>query len=644
MILDRIASPDDVKRLSHEEVGQLAVEIRQFLVESVARTGGHLGPNLGVVELTLALHRAFDSPRDVLIWDTGHQSYVHKLLTGRREGFAHLRQANGLSGYPRREESEHDLVENSHASTALSYAAGLAEARRRTGEPGQVVAIVGDGALTGGMAYEALNNIGHEKPDMIIVLNDNGRSYQPTVGGLATHLARLRVSPGYHNLKADVEDTLERVPLGHGLARVISRLKNAAKQLVAPQVVFEDLGLLYSGPVDGHDARELERVFTLARGLKGPVVIHVLTQKGQGYGPAVADEVEQFHSLSGPIDIESGQPTRQAPTMYTSVFAETMCELAAARPEIVAITAAMASPTKLDAFARLYPDRFFDVGIAEQHALTFAAGLAMGGLRPVVALYSTFLQRAFDQLMMDVCLHDLPVVITLDRAGVTGNDGPSHHGVFDLTYARAIPNLTVVAPADENELRHLLFTALTDIHGPALIRFPKSAAFGLDPEPLRSLPVGQWVVDEDPVPGGVLVLGTGRMAAVARDAARRLDKEGVAAASINARFVKPLDPRLADWAARCGLLVTVEDNVRHGGFGAGVAEALAEARVSVPHLLLGIPDRFLAHGNIDEIHAMLGLDAEGVVREVAGEIESGRYSPVSRSTTGAKASMSRTLK
>jgi 1-deoxy-D-xylulose-5-phosphate synthase len=619
MVLERISSPAEIKGLDREELAALAAEIRTFLISSISQTGGHLGPNLGVVELTIALHRVFDSPRDLLVWDTGHQAYVHKILTGRGGGFATLRRRGGLSGYPSRSESEHDVVENSHASTALSYAAGLVESRRRGGNPGRVVAVVGDGALTGGMSYEALNYIGHAQLDMLIVLNDNGRSYQPTVGALHRHLARLRLSPRYRSLKASVQGGLEGIPgIGRRLAAFTRRTKNAAKQLVAPQTLFDVLGLTYAGPIDGHDLEAVESALAAASRLRGPVVVHVVTEKGRGYPPARADEVEQYHSVKA-FDPESGLQ-KPGPLDYTTVFAEALCEIAESRPDVVAITAAMASPTGIDRFARRFPNRFFDVGIAEQHAVTFAAGLAMGGLRPVVALYSTFLQRGFDQLVMDVCLHDLPVVITLDRAGVTGNDGPSHHGVFDLSFTRLVPNLTVMAPADENELRHLLLTALTEVDGPCILRFPKGAVTGAPLEPMRTLPVGEWTAEADVEPGCVLVIGTGRMTGEAFEAARRLRKDDVRAVAVNARFVKPMDERLASWAASASLLVTVEDNVASGGFGSSVAEALAAAGVSTPHLIVAIPDRFLAQGNIDEIHAELGLDAEGITKRVAARL------------------------
>jgi 1-deoxy-D-xylulose-5-phosphate synthase len=618
VVLERVQSPADLKALERAELEALAEEVRAFLVESISRTGGHLGPNLGVVELTIALHRVFDSPKDLVVWDTGHQAYVHKILTGRREGFARLRQRGGLSGYPSRAESAHDVVENSHASTSLSYAAGLVEARRRSGG-GRVVAVIGDGALTGGMAYEALNNIGQSGSDLIIVLNDNGRSYQPTVGAISGHLARLRLWKRYRSLKAGVQGGLKGIPaVGGRLASLTRGAKNAMKQLVAPDTLFEVLGLTYAGPIDGHDFAAVEGALRAASKLRGPVVVHVVTEKGRGYAPAVADEVEQYHSVRT-FDVASGRQ-KQGPLDYTTVFAEALCEIAADRPDIVAITAAMASPTGLDRFAAHYRDRFYDVGIAEQHAVTFAAGLAMGGMRPVVALYSTFLQRAFDQLVTDVALHDLPVVITLDRAGITGNDGPSHHGVFDLSFTRLIPNLVVMSPSDENELRHLLFTALTEVDGPCVLRFPKGAATGAQLEPMRAVRIGEWRAEGEVEPGCVLVIGTGRMSREAFEAARRLRKDDVPAVAVNAPFVKPMDPRLAAWASTASLVVTVEDNLLTGGFGSAVGEALAAAGVTTRRVALGVPDRFVAQAAIDEIHAELGLDAEGIVHAVAATL------------------------
>src|ERR1700704_6019808 len=460
MILENVNSPADLRALSPSELDQLAGEIRTFVVEAVSATGGHLGSNLGAVELTLAVHRVFDSPRDVILWDTGHQAYVHKLVTGRRDGFAQLRQAGGLSGYPSRRESEHDWVENSHASTILSYALGIAEARLRKRVGGHVVAIIGDGALTGGMAYEALNQIAHlQPPNLIIVINDNGRSYAPTVGGLAHHLSSLRVDPRYERVKDEISRLLRDLPLvGSTADQAAYRVKEGLKQLLQPSTIFESLGIKYAGLVDGHDEPALEEVLSRAKKLREPVVVHVVTEKGHGYSPAVDDEIDKLHGVSA-FDPLTGRP-RSTELTYTDVFGEALMTAATKRPEVVAITAAMASSTGLLNFAKEFPDRFFDVGICEQHAVTFAAGLALAGMHPVVCIYSTFMARAFDQTIMDVALHKLPVVFVIDRAGVTGPDGSSHHGVFDLSYLRLIPNLKIAAPADATELCALLETAL----------------------------------------------------------------------------------------------------------------------------------------------------------------------------------------
>ncbi|HVA21019.1 MAG TPA: 1-deoxy-D-xylulose-5-phosphate synthase [Candidatus Micrarchaeia archaeon] len=608
-ILGRIDGPHDCRTLTRAECGQLAQEIRDFLVESVTRTGGHLGPNLGIVELTLALHRVFDSPVDALIFDTGHQAYVHKLLTGRRHRFGGLRQKDGLSGYPSRSESDHDWVENSHASTALSYALGLAQARRRSGTPGQVVAVVGDGSLTGGMAYEALNNIGTLRPDLIVVLNDNGRSYAPTVGGLANHLARLRLDPHYQAAKSGIGDFLSALPgVGDPAHEVARRLKTGVKQLVAPQVFFEDLGLKYSGPIDGHDLGQVERALRLAGRLSGPVVVHVVTEKGRGYPPALADEIDKMHGVSA-LPAQTGAVVSAQPT-YTDVFAECLLAAAADDPSLVAITAAMGSSTGLLEFARRYPDRFYDVGIAEQHAVTFAAGLAMGGAHPVVCIYSTFLQRAFDQVAMDVALHDLPVTFVLDRAGVGGEDGSSAHGAFDLSYLRCVPNLVLATPRDATELGRLLATGLRH-RGPFALRYPKGRAggFAVDLEPVA---IGSWEVVRA---GGsdVCIAAAGKMVAVAEGAATQLGEAGVRATVLNARFVKPLDQRLPDWAGQHRAMVTVEDGTGCGGLGAAVSEALAAAGVVVPVRHVAIPDRFLPHASQAQVLAEAGLTVAAVV-------------------------------
>src|SRR5438128_11901739 len=523
-VLDRIGGPSDLRELSEAELRELAEEIRQFLVSSVSHTGGHLGPNLGVVELTLALHRTFDSPRDRILWDTGHQAYVHKLLTRPREGFARLRKLGGMSGYPNRGESEHDLIENSHASTGLSYAAGMAEARQRRGADGQVVVVVGDGALTGGMAYEALNNIGHRKTPVTIVLNDNGRSYAPTIGGLAQHLAQQLtvLNPSYHRTKNRVDRMLRAVPAGDKAIEAGRRIKEGLKELVSPRTFFEYLGIKYSGPINGHHIEDVERTLRQVSRLRGPHVVHVITTKGRGYGPAEEDEIDHLHGVSA-FDVLTAKPLSRK-MLYTDVFGEALVQEPERDSRLIAITAAMGSSAGLGPFAERFPDRFFDVGIAEQHAVTFAAGLAMAGMRPVVVIYSTFLQRALDQVMMDVCLHRLPVTFVLDRAGITGDDGPSHHGIFDLTFLRAMPGLTLAAASNPQELRDLVHTAIAgDV--PFAIRFPKGAvgvSADAEPQPPRILPVGEWEVLRQG--GAALLVATGKLVLVAMDAATLLDK------------------------------------------------------------------------------------------------------------------------
>ncbi|HEX6547513.1 MAG TPA: 1-deoxy-D-xylulose-5-phosphate synthase [Candidatus Dormibacteraeota bacterium] len=621
-ILDSISSPADLRGLSASQLDQLAREIRTFLVEKISRSGGHLSPNLGVVELTLALHRVFESPRDAIIWDTGHQAYVHKLVTGRAGDFDSLRQPGGLSGYPNRGESEHDHVENSHASTSLSYAVGLAEARLRRGEPGHVVAVIGDGALTGGMAYEALNQIAHLRPpNLVVILNDNGRSYAPTVGGVAQHLSSLRLDPRYERVKEEIDHRLRELPVvGSSAHEAARRLKESIKQLLSPRSMFDSLGLKYSGPVDGHDRAALEEMLRRARRLRHPAVLHVVTDKGHGYGPAVEEEIDRMHGVSA-FDPLTGKPLRTE-LSYTDVFGEALFASAQRRPEVVAITAAMASSTGLLNFAREFPDRFFDVGICEQHAVTFAAGLALGGLRPVVAVYSTFLQRAFDQVIMDVALHRLPVVFILDRAGVTGPDGSSHHGVFDLSYLRLIPGLRVCTPADATELCALLETALS-LDGPVAIRYPRGAAPSTPDLPVEPLPVGRW--EEVRRGSDAAVLAVGRMVAVAVAAAERLESDsGISCGVINARWIKPVDGRLlSDWARRYPILVTAEDNVGSGGFGGAVLEALAPVGLAGKVRIAALPDAFLPHGRPAEILAAHGLDAEGL----AGAVRSAVGSP-----------------
>jgi 1-deoxy-D-xylulose-5-phosphate synthase len=609
MLLDEISGPADLRDLGPEDLDRLCSEIREFLIAAVSRTGGHLGPNLGVVELTLALHRVFDSPTDAIVFDTGHQAYVHKMVTGRVGLFDTLRQQGGLSGYPSRRESEHDIVENSHASTGLSYALGLATARKLRGESGKVVCVIGDGALTGGMAYEALNNIGQMKPELIIILNDNGRSYAPTVGGIAENLGQLRLSPKYEAAKDAAGQALRSLPaVGHSAYETARRMKNSLKQLVAPASIFETLGLKYGGPIDGHDIADIEKALRDAARYRGPVVVHVVTNKGHGYGPAVADKVDKFHGVST-FDPDSGSFAKKSPS-WTDVFGEALCEAAERDPRIVAITAAMASSTGLLQFAERFPDRFFDVGIAEQHAVTFAAGLALQGLRPVVCIYSTFLQRAFDQVACDVALHKLPVVFVLDRAGITGDDGASHHGMLDLAYLRVIPGMTVSAPSSPDELRRLLATGLAQDAGPFALRYPRGAAPGAGTAPLEPLPIGRMRVIRRG--GDVALLAVGKMVAVAEQAADRLAGQGMSATVVDARFIKPLDSEIAKLAAAHRGVVTVEDGTATGGFGSAVSELLTSTGVSVPVRRLGLPDRFIEHGPQATLLAEFGLTPEGV--------------------------------
>jgi 1-deoxy-D-xylulose-5-phosphate synthase len=611
VLLEEIQSPADLRSLGPADLIRLCAEIRQFLISAVAKTGGHLGPNLGVVELTVALHRTFDSPRDVIVWDTGHQAYVHKMLTGRTQLFDTLRQHGGLSGYPSRGESEHDVMENSHASTGLSYAAAIAKAKALRGDRSKVVCVVGDGALTGGMAYEALNNIAELRSEVIIILNDNGRSYAPTVGGIAHNLGQLRLSPRYEAAKGAAGNVLRGLPVfgdtAYGTAR---RMKNSLKQLVSTPSIFEALDLKYGGPIDGHDMAELDRALADAKQLSGPVVVHVVTQKGHGYAPAVEDEIDKFHGVSS-FDPDSGTFANK-PQTWTDEFGSALVEMAEQDDRIVAITAAMASSTGLLKFAELFPDRFFDVGIAEQHAVTFAAGLAMQGLRPVVCIYSTFLQRAFDQVLCDVALHKLGVTFVLDRAGVTGDDGPSHHGMFDIAYLRSVPGMVVSSPRTPQDLRRLLGMALS-APGPFAIRYPR----GTLPTPSIATPyVAPYHCATLREGSDVLLVGLGKMAEFSLQAAELLAKQGVEATVVDAIYAKPIDTRIADLARRHRLVVCVEDGIRTGGLGSAVVELLADAGVAAATIRLGLPDAFLEHGNQTLLLAELGLDPEGIKKTV----------------------------
>ena len=610
-ILESISSPADLRDLSTEDLAALAEEIRAFILDKVSRSGGHLSPNLGVVELTLALHRVFDSPQDRFIWDVGHQAYVHKLLTGRMEGFDRLRHTGGLSGYPSREESEHDFVENSHASTSLSYALGHALA----GYPGYTVAVIGDGALTGGMAYEALNHIAVTQPErLIIVVNDNGRSYAPTVGGLAAlaGLAHYRFDPRYEKTKRTLGRMLRGLPLvGETADELAGRLKDAVKQILEPFTVFDALDLKYTGQIDGHDIGLLEDTFRTAKTYDRPVVIHVVTQKGNGYQPAIEDELEKLHGV-GSFDLTTGKALKEE-LRLTDVAGNAVAEAAATRPDLVGISAAMVTSSGLMQMWQRFPDRVFDTGIAEQHAVTLAAGMALAGKRPVVAVYSSFLQRAFDQIVADVALHDLPVTFLIDRAGITGPDGPSHHGVFDLSYLRMIPNMVVGAPADATELCAMIETAV-DHDGPIAIRYPKGAAVSVPAVPVTPITVGEAQLLSEG--SEVLIVAVGRMVEVAEKAAVDIRARGFSAGVVNARWVKPLDPRILEWAAPVAHVVTLEDNVIAGGFGAAVLEAFAEAGVVKDITCIGIPDHFLPFGAPSDIAQSAGLDPDSVVSRV----------------------------
>jgi 1-deoxy-D-xylulose-5-phosphate synthase len=622
-LLAGIRGPADLRALPATRLPALAEEIRELLVRTVSRTGGHLGPNLGVVELTIALHRVFDSPRDRILWDTGHQSYVHKLLTGRVARFDRLRQRGGLSGYPSRAESEHDVIENSHASTALSYADGLAKAYALTGQKDRtVVAVIGDGALTGGMAWEAVNNIAaaQDRP-VIIVVNDNGRSYAPTVGGLADLLSALRTAPRYERFLAWGKNTVRHTPVvGPPLYGLVHAVKEGLKDLLAPQALFDDLGLKYLGPVDGHDIAAVESVLRLARRFDGPVLVHCVTEKGRGYLPAETDEQDKMHSWRQTDPVTGGRLPSTIPT-WTEVFGAELAVLAAERPELVAITAAMLEPTGLEPMHAKFPERVFDVGIAEQHAVTSAAGLAMGGMHPVVCLYATFLNRAFDQLMMDVALHSCPVTFVLDRAGVTGDDGPSHNGMWDLSILQVVPGLRIAAPRDAATLRRALREAVGVTDGPTVVRFPKG-------RPGADVPAVSQVDGLDVLRAGgtqtVLLVCVGPLAGLALQVADELAGDGLDVTVVDPCWVRPVNPALVRLARRHRVVVTLEDGGRAGGVGTAVAQALRDARVAAPVHSIGLPQRFLEHGSRAEVLAECGLTAAEVARRVTGFVTSGR--------------------
>ncbi len=614
MLLETIEGPADLRQLDSNQLALLASEIREFIVQAVSVTGGHLGSNLGAVELTLAIHRAFNSPRDIILWDTGHQAYTHKIVTGRRAAFATLRQAGGLSGYPSRSESAHDWVENSHASTILSYAHGLAAAIERSSSPDRtVVAVIGDGSLTGGLAYEGLNNLGHSGSRVVVVLNDNGRSYAPTVSRLSESLTRIRLHPGLKSVRSKLEEALRVLPAVGPLAySSLQGMYSAIREVVEPPAFFESLGVRYVGPVDGHDIVGLETTLRQAAVSDGPIVIHVLTHKGRGYAPAEDDDEKCLHDAQV-FDPAVGPTDAGLLNGYTQAFNEALLEIGDEFPQVVALTAAMPGPTGLLPFQARWPDRFFDVGIAEAHAVTSAAGMAMGGLRPIVAMYSTFFSRAFDQANLDVGLHGLPVVFALDRAGITGDDGPSHHGVLDMALCLKIPGMTIFAPSSAQELAVMLRTAL-DLDGPAAIRYPKGAAREAAPSQVGSGLAARQVMTGDTE---VCLLAVGKMVEATENAAALLGVDQIQPTVWDVRIVRPLDPAMIADAARHRLVVTIEDGVREGGAGAYIAQAIADLAQSnqqpaPPVLALGTPTMYIPHGKPAAIHAQLGLDGPGI--------------------------------
>jgi 1-deoxy-D-xylulose-5-phosphate synthase len=612
-LLSSINRPSDLRDLSIARLYDLAAEIRAEIIETVSKNGGHLAPNLGVVELTLALHGVFETPRDKIIWDVGHQCYIHKILTGRRERFSTLRKFGGISGFPRPEESEHDAFTTGHSSTSISVAVGMAIARDLQGEKNSVVAVIGDGAMTGGMAYEALNSAGHLQKNIIVVLNDNEMSIARNVGGMSRYLTRLRTDPMYSKGKEEFEQVIKKIPaIGPTVLKAVEKMKDSLKYLVVPGMIFEELGFIYLGPIDGHNIQDMINVFKQAKTMGGPVLVHVVTQKGRGYCHAEKNP-GKFHGI-GPFNLETGQSKTksQAPT-YTEVFGRTITELAAGDNSVLAVTAAMPGGTGLTEFAQKYPDRFFDVGIAEQHAVTMSAALAARNLKPVVAVYSTFLQRAFDQIIHDVCMQNLPVTFAIDRGGLVGDDGPTHHGAFDLSYLGQMPNMVVMAPKDENELRHMIKTAV-DYNGPAAVRYPRSEGKGcyLDEE-LRCLPLGKAEVLREG--SDIALFAVGTMVDIAEKAAEILFQQGISAAVVNARFVKPVDREcILKLAGKTGRIITLEENALEGGFGGRVLEVVSSSGLDgVKVMRVGLPDSFIEHGDRKILMARYGLSVEEVL-------------------------------
>jgi len=632
-MLESVKSPRDIKNLKPKELVQLASEIRRKIIETVAETGGHLAPSLGVVELTIALHYVFDAPKDRIVWDVGHQAYAHKLLTGRVDNFHTLRQDNGISGFPKRSESPYDALDTGHSSTSISAALGMATALDLKGENAKIVAVIGDGSMSAGLAFEALNNAGHLRKDLIVILNDNEMSISPNVGALSSFLSRKLTSRPAARLKKELESFLKRSGVGENIWAVLKRSEDSLKALLTPGMLFESLQFEYIGPLPGHHLESLIQTLKNIRTIPGPVLVHVLTKKGKGYPPAERHP-DLFHGV-GPFEIATGKPkssARPKPPSYTKIFSQTLVRLAREDQRIVAITAAMPAGTGLSAFQEAIPDRFFDVGIAEQHAVTFAAGLALKGLRPVVAIYSTFLQRAYDQIIHDVCLTNQPVVFAIDRGGLVGEDGPTHHGAFDLSYLRTIPNLIVMSPKDENELQHMLYTALRH-HGPAAVRYPRGSGVGTSLDwQLKEIPIGKGEIELEGPDVGIIAIG--HHVFTAGVAAKDLARHGIKASVINARFVKPIDHDLiTEIARRTGHILTIEENSLAGGFGSAVLECLSDnGMTSVKVCRLGLPDRFVEHGSQKTLRRLVNLDVPSIVKAVRSMIKSKETKSVGSAT------------
>ncbi|MDF2881051.1 MAG: dxs [Clostridiaceae bacterium] len=613
-LLNEYMGPGQIKRMSLQQLNEFSNEIREFLVEKVSKTGGHLASNLGVVELTISLYNVFDFEKDKLIWDVGHQAYVHKILTGRKDKFDTLRQYGGLSGFPKRNESSYDMFDTGHSSTSLSAALGMAKARDLKGEKNDVVAVIGDGALTGGMAFEALNDIGYSKTKMIIILNDNQMSISKNVGGMSTYLSKVRLDPNYNKLKEEVDNAISKIPnIGKGMTASIKKIKNGIKQIMVPSMLFEDMGIKYLGPIDGHNIKDMSRVLKLAKNTKEPVIIHVITKKGKGYEFAEKNP-GKFHGI-GPFDCDSGEISGKSGKSYSSAFGDAIVKLAEEDDKIVAITAAMKDGTGLSKFAESFPKRFFDVGIAEQHAVTMAAGMACAGLKPVFAVYSTFLQRAYDQVIHDICIQKLPVTLAIDRAGIVGDDGETHQGVFDLSFLTQMPNMTIMCPKSTEELKYMFKWAI-NFNGPVAIRYPRGGdSDKISLSPIKSFSYGKWEVIHES--GNISLIATGRMVQNAVLVREKLKASGIDVSVINAAFVKPIDENLLKTLAEKGdTIITLEDNVIHGGFGSMVLEFINSLHKNTKVINLGFKDEFIPHGNVNILYKLYGLDVDGIVNSV----------------------------